>query len=282
MADAAITIVTVAYNSAAVLPAMLASIPAGVPAVIVDNASRDITKLRGLAGPDVTIIENAANEGFGRACNIGAAAARTEFVLFLNPDCVLMEGAIDALLEAARSDRKAAGFNPLILDEAGIPHLKRRSDLVPRAAWLPKGPVPGDSALPVLSGAALMVRREMFDAIGGYDPAIFLFFEDDDLSVRLAGHGPLRLASDAEVRHAGGASSEPSRAGERIKNWHWGWSQVHAVRKHRGALACAAPVLKSVLRALSPATLLSGARRRKYGARIAGMWAALRGREAKI
>ncbi|MFX0543029.1 glycosyltransferase family 2 protein [Roseovarius sp. S4756] len=278
MADPAVTIVTVAYNSAVVLPRMLDSVPAGTPVVLVDNASRDVSDLRALATGTVRLIENPANEGFGRACNVGAAAARTEFVLFLNPDTALMPGALDALVAAARAYPEASAFNPMILDEDGRPQIKRRSDLVARSQWLAKGTPDGDAVLPVLSGAALMVRKADFDTIGGFDPAIFLFFEDDDLSARLAQTcGPLMLAFRAEVRHVGGASSQPSREGDRIKNSSWGWAQIYAVRKHRGLAACAAPFGKALLRALSPATLLSPARRRKYAARLSGMTRALLG-----
>ncbi|SEK56500.1 Glycosyltransferase, GT2 family [Roseovarius nanhaiticus] len=284
MAEPRITIVTVAYNSADVLPSMLESVPSGAPVIIVDNASRDREALRALAAryANVTLIENAENEGFGRACNIGAAAAHTEFVMFLNPDTTCLDDTLDALTTAADAHPDAPAFNPLIVDDAWRAHLKRRSDLDPRAGTLAKGDPGGDVALPVLSGAALMVRRDIFERIGGFDPAIFLFFEDDDLSVRLAKHGPLMLAHSAIVRHFGGTSSSPSRVGERIKNWHWGWSQVYAVRKHRGPGACARPIAKALLRAASPATLLSGVRRRKYGARLTGMWAALRMRDAKM
>lgn len=282
MAEAPITIVTVAYNSAAILPAMLASVPTGTPVIIVDNASKDRATLRALPGAgNVTLIENAENEGFGRACNRGAEAARTEFVLFLNPDTVLLADTLDQLVAAARAYPEASAFNPLILDEAGRPQLKRRSDLVARQHWLPKGAagsVARDMPLPVLSGAALVVRKAAFDAVEGFDPRIFLFFEDDDLSVRLEKFcGPLMLAVAARVQHVGGASSQPSREGERLKNWHWGWSQIHAVRTHRGLAACAAPFAKAVLRALSPATLVSPARRRKYAARLSGMTRALLG-----
>ncbi|MFD0858671.1 glycosyltransferase family 2 protein [Roseovarius aquimarinus] len=284
MSEPRITIVTVAYNSATALPPMLESVPGGAPVIVVDNASRDRTALRALAAlhPNVTLIENAENEGFGRACNIGAAATTTEFVMFLNPDTTCLPDTLDALTTAADAHPRAGAFNPLIVDDAWRPHLKRRSDLDPRAGKLAKGDPGGDVALPVLSGAALMVRRDIFERIGGFDPKIFLFFEDDDLSVRLAEHGPLMLAQGAIVRHFGGESSAPSRTGERIKNWHWGWSQIYAVRKHRGGTACALSFAKTLLRAASPATLLSGARRRKYGARLSGMWAALRGRDARM
>lgn len=281
MTELPVTIVTVAYNSAAVLPAMLASVPQGVPVVIVDNASSDRDALRQLARTGVTLIENDANEGFGRACNTGAGAAHTEFLLFLNPDTVLMDGALEALVAAARAHPKASAFNPLILDEDGSTHLKKRSDLVARARRLRSDAPEDDMELPVLSGAALMVHKTAFDSVGGFDPAIFLFFEDDDLSLRLAQScGPLRLAHAARVRHVGGASSQPGRRAERIKNWHWGWSQIYVLRKHQSVASCATPFAKLALRAASPAMLTSGNRRRKYAARLAGMWSALRGGDA--
>ncbi|WP_324751890.1 glycosyltransferase family 2 protein [Roseovarius sp. Pro17] len=278
-ARARITIVTVAYNSAAVLPDMLASVPAGVPVAIVDNASRDLAELRALAATDgVTLIENAKNEGFGRGCNRGAEAARTEFVLFLNPDTVLLPTTLTDLLTAADAHPDASAFNPRILDESGRAILKRRSDLVARRDWLPKGELSQDTLVPVLSGAALMVRKADFDAVGGFDPKIFLFFEDDDLSIRLAQScGPLIFVHAASVQHVGGASSHPSREGERLKNWHWGWSQIYTTTKHRGRAACVAAYAKTGLRALSPATLASAQRRRKYAARLSGMIAALIG-----
>lgn len=63
---------------------------------------------------------------------------------------------------------------------------------------------------------------------------------------------------------------------ERIKNWHWGYSQIYTARKHGLRANCAAAVVKTALRTLSPATIVSARRRRKYSARFAGMIAALR------
>lgn len=274
-----VTIVTVAYNSSGVLAAMLASVPAQTPVVIFDNASQDRAALRELVltrEAKSQLVESGSNLGFGAGCNKGAEAAVTEFLLFLNPDTVLFPDTLQNLVLAADRYPGTSGFNPRILDDDGTAILKRRSDLVPRRAWLPRGDLVQDTIVPVLSGAALFVRRADFDAVGGFDTNIFLFFEDDDLSVRLtASRGNLMYVHDAKVSHIGGASSGWSPHSEKLKNWHWGFSQIYTTRKHGMQLACLGAVLKTGVRALSPATLLSARRRLKYSARLRGMMGAL-------
>lgn len=121
-----VTIVTVCYNSLEVLPEMLASVPAGTRVVLVDNVSSDRDALSALAqSHGATLVLNDENLGFGRACNIGAAEAETEFLLFLNPDAALQKGAIDALLQAAEDNPDASGFNPRITDGKGRQSFRR-------------------------------------------------------------------------------------------------------------------------------------------------------------
>ena len=277
-----VTIVSVAYNSAAVLDAMLASVPVETPVVIFDNASDDRPQLRDLIasrGGDTQLVESDKNLGFGAGCNGGAERAETEFLLFLNPDTVLFPDTLQKLTCAADRHRGATAFNPRILDDDGTAILKRRSDLLPRRAWLPRSALTQDASLPVLSGAALFVRRDDFEAVGGFDPMIFLFFEDDDLSIRLAeATGNLMYVHEAKVRHSGGASSGGSPKSERLKNWHWGFSQIYTMRKHGFWMGYVGAFVKTGLRALSPATMLSSRRRKKYKARLSGMITALRQR----
>ncbi len=279
-ADARVTIVTVGYNSAAVLADMLASVPARTPVVIFDNASQDRPSLHQIVatrGAQTRLIESDSNLGFGGGCNHGAAGAETEFLLFLNPDTMLFPDTLQTLVQAADQNPDVSGFNPRILNDDGTSILKRRSDLVARSKWLPRGDITQDSVLPVLSGAAFFVRRADFNAVGGFDPKIFLFFEDDDLSVRLSdATGGLMYVHDAKVRHIGGASSGWSPKSEKLKNWHWGFSQIYTLRKHGLHTACVGAFLKTAFRALSPVTILSSKRRQKYSARLSGMIASLR------
>ncbi len=278
-ASVRVTVIAVCYNSMAVLPAMLASIPAETPVVIVDNASTDGAALgQAVAARGAKLIRNAENRGFGAACNQGAALAETEFLLFLNPDATLAPGALEALVAAAARHPNAVAMNPRIEEANGRPYFKRGSVLLPRSAWLDRGWPEADREVPVLSGAALFVRRADFAAVGGFDPAIFLYHEDDDLSLRLnAERGPLLFVREALARHQGGHSSVRSPKVAAFKARHMGRSRVYATRKH-GRRWAGGRALASALRQLvSPLVLLSKRKRAKQLGFLIGILSALRG-----
>lgn len=229
--SASVTVVFVAYNSAAVLGEAIASLPGGVPMVVVDNASSDASVAIARQG-GAKIIEAGDNLGFGTGCNLGARAAVTEFILFLNPDARLLPRTLDILLADAAANPKAAAFGPLILDD-GQPELPRAITL------LEKGPammdaVPEQPCEPgFLSGACLLVRRAAFEAVGGFDEAIFLYLEDDDLCLRLRQAGwALRLVPQAHVVHHQSTSSPPSRQSLKLRNHHTMASHVYLAAKH--------------------------------------------------
>lgn len=271
-----VTVVTVSFNSLAVLPVMLASLPNGVRTILVDNASADTAALQALAdGHGAHLILNHENQGFGFACNQGAALATTEFLLFLNPDAALQPGAIDALLAAMDRFPQASAMNPRILEADGSPHFKRRSPLMPRGEWMDRNAPDADCEVTVLTGAALFVRRAAFEQVGGFDEAIFLYHEDDDLSRRLrAKVGPLMNIPQAVVRHLSGHSSPRSPEVAALKAWHMGRSLVYATRQHGRPSPFASALLLASLQMLSPAILLSRRKRAKQLAFLRGVWSA--------
>ncbi|MCR9149103.1 MAG: glycosyltransferase family 2 protein [Rhodobacteraceae bacterium] len=268
------TVVSVCFESAEILPTMLASIPEGVPVVLVDNGSTDVASIKAAADrAGARLVCNDANRGFGAACNQGAALASTEYVLFLNPDARLGPGCIAALEAAADGTRSAVAFNPAISAPGGQPSFKHRSVLLPRAAWLGRGQPDGDREVPVLSGAALFVRTSAFAAVGGFDENIFLYHEDDDLSLRLAtGRGALRFVKAAEVRHAGGRSSVRSPEVAALKGWHMGRSRVYAARKHHRPWPFATALTVALAQLASPLALLSPRKRAKQLGFLRGIW----------
>jgi GT2 family glycosyltransferase len=170
----------------------------GFELIVVDNASTDATPqlLSSLEG-DVHIIRNDINEGFGRACNAGAGLARAPYVLFLNNDIELLPGWLGPLLAAMDQDADLAGVQPRLLYPDG--RLNSAGDLVFRdQAWNygkgstnPFGPQFSSRRAPdYASGACLLVRRWMFEAVGGFDdryaPA---YYEDADLSFAFRSKG---------------------------------------------------------------------------------------------
>ena len=265
-----VTVVTVCYNSEAVLPDMLASIPDGVRVIVVDNASRDRVAVHAIAAQHgARVIEMERNAGFGVACNAGAVAADTEFLLFLNPDAMLRPGALDALREAAQRHPEASAFNPRITHEDGSVHFKRRSNLLPRREWLPRRWPAAEGEVPVLVGSAIFIRSAHFMAVGGFDPHIFLYYEDDDLSLRLRHEiGPLMFVPGAEVMHMGGASSVRSVAVARIKGHHLGRSRVYTSVKHGVNWGRSRAVFEAALGAISPLVLISPRKRAKEWSRL--------------
>jgi GT2 family glycosyltransferase len=257
-----VCVVTVAYNSSAVLPRFLSSVPRGVGTIVVDNASEDASvAIAEAAGAEVLSLEQ--NIGYGSASNIGARASTAKYLILANPDIRFLDGAVDQMIAAAEQYPDAA-FNPRMYN-GGRQAFRRWSRLQPHAGrWA--GRLPGvDCSIPVLSGACIFIRREHFDLIGGFDPAIFLFHEDDDLSLRLKQAGlELRLAARAVVEHSEGGSSGRSAVVGRVKGEAMGRSLVYVMRKHDLPLNLQREALKTRSKLLLPHILLRPARRAKY------------------
>ncbi len=267
-----ILIVTVAYNSTGVMGEMLASLPQGARVVIVDNASSDSEALAVLAARyGASILTNPENRGFGAACNAGAAYADSTYLFFLNPDAQLTDGCLDHLLTALQNHPEAAAASPRVLDGRGRPAFRRRSRLLPKSAHWSGPPPQADAEMPLLNGAAMFIPRAHFEAVSGFDEAIFLYHEDDDLSLRLARRfGPLRHVHSAVVRHAEGSSTARTPATASFKAWHMAQSAVYAMRKHDRPLARARVILGAAVQLLSPLTLLSARKRAKNIAFLKG------------
>ncbi|MWB76411.1 glycosyltransferase [Pseudooceanicola sp. 216_PA32_1] len=268
-----VTIVSVAYNSTGVIGGMLDSIPQGVPVVVVDNASSDAQALRAIcAGHGARLIESPRNIGFGPACNLGAAGAETEFLLFLNPDARLTAGALAELVAAAARHPRASGFNPALANSDGKVQFKRRSVLLPKSDWLPREVPAGEIEMPVLSGAAMFLRRAAFETVGGFDPDLFMYHEDDDLSIRLRRTvGPLIHVPGARVEHAAGRSSVRTAEMAAFKGRLLGESRVLAMAKH-GHRNAARDARRSALgQMLLPWNLISARKRAKQRAFLDGV-----------
>lgn len=256
-----ITIIVVCYNSSSILPGLLASLPNNIAVTLVNNSPED--RLDHFASDWVRVITPDRNLGFGVGCNLGASNVSTPYILFLNPDTRPQSGAIDALMQSAKDHPDASAFNPVLTDSDGKLRNKRRSVLLPRGHRLSAQEVQCDGVVPVLTGAALMVRTDAFFQVGGFDPAIFLYHEDDDLTIRLEALGQLRVVGAAKIKHEGGYGSGDRVASASIKAFHMGQSRVYAMRKHHRPM----PLLRSLgwatLQLLSPATWISRRKRTK-------------------
>jgi N-acetylglucosaminyl-diphospho-decaprenol L-rhamnosyltransferase len=244
-----IGIVVVTYEAVRHVARCLASLrpltAAGHEVVVVDNASSD-GSARCIRDDFAwaRLIALDRNLGFAAACNVGAAATAREHLLLLNPDAWVDAGCVEALADALARDPRLGAVAPRLFYRDG-----RR-----QFSWEPTPSIAGEAARKLrnrferwpiahrparaafralgdrgwLTAACLMVRREAWDAVGGFDERYFLYFEDADLGLRLRRAG-FRLGVEPRARawHLSGASRSPAA------EVHYRRSQFLFYREHR-------------------------------------------------
>lgn len=237
--QAAIAAVVVSYRSASTLPACLQALrhARGIAEiVVVDNGSADgsVAIARALATQDerIRVLELPGNPGFAAAANAGAAASRSPWLLFVNPDLELpADAGLRLLAHAARLPRLGA-LGADLRDASGRRDpAARRRHLRLALLWAGLGrrdalalPVRAEALQQVeaCSGALMLVPRKLFDQLGGWDAGYRLHVEDLDFCRRIcdAGH-VVAVANDVPVLHHRGTSC---RQRPLFVEWH----------KHRG------------------------------------------------
>lgn len=224
-----IAIVIPTYNGLEHLKPCLESLAAlAYPAerleiILSDNASTDGTgEWVAQRWPQVRVVQNGAQIGFGRACNAGAAATEAEFVAFLNNDTRVDPNWLAAMLAAQEAGGGAACVAAHIKtwDGAGEDFSGAAANLFGSGkqafvlGW-PDRPGPARLGDPILfaCGAAMLIERRVFLDAGRFDPGFFMYFEDVDLGWRLwvLGHRVV-YAPDALVFHRGGGTTGEGRA----------------------------------------------------------------------
>jgi N-acetylglucosaminyl-diphospho-decaprenol L-rhamnosyltransferase len=275
------TAILVTYNSYTVIAGALQSLPAGMPAIVVDNASTDDSAAIA-EGLGAAVIRRVSNAGFGVANNEGWTASSTPYVLFLNPDARLLPGALERLLAAAETHPTAGLLVPTIRKADGSLFEKHATALCAPAYKRVKTGDDKLRAIAFASGAVVLARRETLVKLGGFDPEIFLYFEDDDLSRRVLDLGQTILhVVDAEASHAGNTSSPPSLAMTQMKHWHMAWSQSYVARKHRLATGDLWRIVESTVKLLWAKLTSNGPEQAKQRGRLNGTRASMRGLRAQ-
>ncbi len=226
-ADASdVAAIIVNYNAGAALVDCVHSLRAdGVQRiVVVDNGSTDGSA----AVVDVTLVEAGGNLGYGMGANRGVAATTQPYLLVLNPDVVVEPGTVKALVAALERDPALAVVGPRVETPDGdlYPSVRRFPHLAVAAGHAFLGYVAPDNRfsrayklldwdhgaagyVDWVSGSCLMARREAYEAVGGFDPAYFMYVEDVDLCWRLARRG-WKVGYDpaGRVVHTGGLSTD--------------------------------------------------------------------------
>jgi GT2 family glycosyltransferase len=271
-----VDVVVVAYNSADTIRACVESLTGrdDVRVVVVDNASPD-DSLDQVSDLPITAVRAAGNGGFAAGCNLGIAAGDAPYVLLLNPDARPAADALDALVAVLDEHPGTGIVGPRLLDgDGGLAFSQRRFPEIrstwaqafflhrvfPQARWVDEllrdtadYERPGTPEW--VSGACMLIRRDLLEQIGGLDEGFFLYVEDLELCTVARERGwEIRFEPRAVVAHAEGHSADRSGLLALLAR-----NRVLYARRHRGrvaalasaagiALGCATHALTSIHR----------------------------------
>lgn len=266
-----IHIVIVNWNSGRQLQECLASFAAiskddvSIAAVtIVDNASADGSADGLTCAAPLAVIRNPQNRGFAAACNQGADGAETDLLLFLNPDTRLMAGSLERPAHYLQAPQNAAvgivgiqlldGNRQVARNTARMPTpLSMVGNSVGLDRWLPSVFPPhfvtdwahdDTRAVDQVMGAFFLVRRGVFEALGGFDERFFVYYEDMDFAVRARrlDWSSVYLAA-AQAFHRGRGTTDAA-TGQRM--FYFAHSRVLYARKHFGTLGALGVTLSTL------------------------------------
>ncbi len=251
-----ISVIIVTYNNCPATLACLASLFAhhvgcDFEVILVDNASSDTT-VRDVrqSYPGVNVLAQSNNVGFGAANNIGARAARGQFLLLLNNDTLCTSPVLQQLADVLHANGTVSAVAPRLANPDGTFQLS--AGFMPSVAgeWRTKRLQHACSEArsgarnfaqrrePVwVTAAALMIRADAYRHLGGFDERFFMYFEDVDLCIRLRTEaGPIVYEPSITIIHLGGASWKSEREQtERIRRTYRN-SQLLFYAKHHGVI----------------------------------------------
>lgn len=248
-----VSVVIVHFNTLELLRKSVAALPSAAAGtryetIVVDNGSVADERPRAESRRDYRVVHEGRNLGFAAAANHGAALARGRYILLLNADAEAEPGSIRLLVAALAGDPSLAAAAPLLRDRWGrlrFPGMRFLNPVNHAAGLLGIGrgrllgrrsPARGHGVVSVdwSPACALLLRRDAFQAVAGFDEGFFLYEEDEDLAWRLrrAGWG-VAVACAARCAHVGGASSGGDST----------WPQQQLYRSHLRFLArrCGVP-----------------------------------------
>lgn len=223
-----VSTVVVSYNSESTIEACLNSLTEeeGINQIfVVDNISTDKTVSLVKTFSNVKVIKSERNLGFGAANNLGAKNTKGDYLLFLNPDARVEQGSVAKLAEYLDRNKETAVVGPKLQNNDGS--LQREMAYFPtlfsqilillrlhRLSFFSKFVYPDfdynkTQEAEHLMGAALMIRRKIFEEVEGFDPNFFLWFEETDLLKRIKDREyKIVYLSDAVVTHLVGQSTK--------------------------------------------------------------------------
>ena len=283
-----VSVIIVSYNSGHLLPRTLAALQAGcgqlrLQVVVVDNASRDRSvEFLKQEFPNVELIENKTNLGFGRANNQAMSRARGRYILLLNPDAFVSPDTLPKTVSFMDRHPRSGVLGVKLVDENGrvqpsafrfptpwniFLNASRFDRLIGRSS-LTKQDDGGSHPCDWVRGCFYLIRREVIETTGLFDPRYFLYYEEVDHCRSLRGTAwEVTYYPSVAVTHIGGESAKLDGGvldgSQQISALH-AESELLYFRKHHGVTGVLMSVFLTTLvdlgRALKRLTVLHDAR----------------------
>ncbi|MDC7234671.1 MAG: glycosyltransferase family 2 protein [Spirochaetales bacterium] len=222
MSKPVLSIIIVTYNSGSVLEDCLESLKKTIPeaeVLVVDNHPEQTdTKAFDTKYSKVRFISNPANTGFGAGNNMGAREAMGEYLFFLNPDTTIEKFNLPKLMQFQKNNPDALTGFPLYYPDGGwckpLKYLPEIDFILPKKLYnrLWDRYMTKDGFIPqklYISGAAFIIKADLFQEAGGFDEAQFLFFEENALRsalLKLGHYKPAVLSEGFRIIHHEGTS----------------------------------------------------------------------------
>jgi N-acetylglucosaminyl-diphospho-decaprenol L-rhamnosyltransferase len=231
------------YNTCDQLRSCLESVSGedGKEIIVIDNCSSDGSQEMVQAEfPTVLLKELEYNIGYGAAADLGISLSTSPYILLLNSDTLLQSGALDRLSEYLDENPKAGIVGPRLINQNGslqpscfpmpsplqiffdVSHINELIHQIPFVkeqsfrTWNHSH----NRSVPWVQGAALAIRKEAYQAVGGFDKAFFMYYEETDLCRRMSNAGwETHFSPVTEIIHIGGASTHQIPAKMELQYW---------------------------------------------------------------
>jgi GT2 family glycosyltransferase len=209
--DVLASVIVLGYRSAAALERCLCALATHYTMhsfetiVVLNGSTGDVIDIAERHS-EVAVVPSVANRGFAGGCNLGASRANGKYLIFLNDDAVVTEGWLDGLIHMARTIPRSGAVSSLVLDEQGeiLEFGGGMDHLVPsaleRGEYQYRAELVGPQLVAYASGCSLLVERDLFESLGGFDERFYpAYFEDADLCRRIWDTGRVVAVTPASI-----------------------------------------------------------------------------------
>jgi len=270
-----LTIVIVTLKSENIIDQCLESIDKNISIIVVENSNNQKFKNKLESKyQNLKCILTESNLGMGAGNNIGIRAAKTEFILILNPDVLLEKNTLDELFLASQKLSDFSIIAPLETKYINYGILNNINNKFPfEVQWV--------------DGFAMLLNKKKFKDEIYFDEKFFMYLENNDLCKRVRGNdGSIFVAPNAKINHLAAKAVNVKFADEVefSRNWHWIWSKFYYNKKHFGFLkaiiVCLPNYFSAVLKFIFYLLINNKIKKKIYYNRASGFFNALIGKSS--